>query len=149
MTLVLLILHGLASVLLLGALSHQLLSVWDVQRRQAPSFMERVRAVHGPSYTNAVIVLYVTTWLLGILIYPAYTLGIRQDFKMNVPVAFGVFEIKEHLAAIGLGVLPAYACSWRARETPAPTRTTLVTLLAVIVWFDFVVGHVLNNLGGL
>lgn len=149
MTLVLLILHGLASVFLLGALSHQLVSVWGALRRQAPSFMERVRAVHGPSYTDAVVVLYVTTWLLGILIYPAYTMGIRQDFKMDVPVAFGVFEIKEHVAAIGLGMLPAYAWSWRRPETTATTRKMLVTLLALIVWFDFLVGHVLNNLGGL
>lgn len=149
MTLWLLILHGLAAVFLLGAVTHQLVSAWWGIRQQAPSFMGRTRAVHGPSYTHAVIVLYVATWLLGIMIYPAYTLGPRQDFRMDVPVAFGVFEIKEHVAAIGLGILPAYGHSWRLPEAANLTRKMLVTLLAIIVWFDFIVGHVLNNLDGL
>ena len=66
-------------------------------------------------------------------------------------VANGVFEIKEHLAAIGLGLLPAYWLYWRKRngpETAAPRRY-LTWLLAFFVWWSFIVGHVLNDIRGL
>ena len=62
-----------------------------------------------------------------------------------------VFEIKEHLAAIGLGLLPAYSFFWR---TPlvveqAVTRRNLTWILAGLVWWNFLVGHILNNIKGL
>src|SRR4026209_2695517 len=47
---VLLIIHGLLAVALLGALSHQALSVWVRARRPAASFVARFRSVPGASY---------------------------------------------------------------------------------------------------
>ena len=65
--------------------------------------------------------------------------------------ANGVFEIKEHLVAIGLGLLPAYWLFWRKRLGPetAATRRYLTWLLAFFVWWSFIVGHVLNDIRGL
>ena len=50
MTTLLLIVHGLVSVTLLGAITH---SVWLPARRPAGSFVGRFRSVASPSYTNA------------------------------------------------------------------------------------------------
>ena len=54
------------------------------------------------------------------------------------------------VVVIGLGLLPAYWLSWRG---PSPdergaTRLALVTLLAFIVWWSFLVGHVVNDIMG-
>ena len=49
------------------------------------------------------MVLFVITFLVGAVIYPAYRLNVRtylQDYRMLA--AEGAFEIKEHLAAIAL-----------------------------------------------
>ena len=51
---------------------------------------------------------------------------------------------------IGLAMLPAYWYYWRTRLAPAKTRscTVITTLLAFIVWWNFLVGHILNNIRG-
>ena len=65
--------------------------------------------------------------------------------------ANGVFEIKEHLVAIGLGLLPVYWLFWRKPHGPetVAARRYLTWLLAFFVWWSFIVGHVLNNVRGL
>ena len=60
-TTVLLIVHGLLAVALLGAITHQALSVWAPARKPAASFVGRFRGVSGAFYTNAIIVLFVVT----------------------------------------------------------------------------------------
>lgn len=160
----LLILHGLLAVALLGALTHQALAVcWPA--RNPASFVARFRAVSGVSYTNAVIILFVITFILGIVIYPAYRLNVRSyltDYRLLS--AEGAFEIKEHLSVIALGLLPFYWLLWRRSAIEAFgadgaaagvngaesfARASVTLLLAVTVWFDFLVGHILNNIRGL
>jgi hypothetical protein len=70
---------------------------------------------------------------------------------MSLGWAVGLFELKEHAGGIGLGLLPAYAFLWRSDATPAQrgARIGITVLLAAIVWWDFLVGHVLNNIRGL
>jgi hypothetical protein len=62
----------------------------------------------------------------------------------------GFFDLKEDFTAIGLGVLPAYWFSWRrpVDSEIRRTRVALTLLLAFIVWWAFLVGHVINNIGG-
>jgi len=147
----LLIIHGLLAVALLGALTHQAVSVWWPAGKRGGSFFTNVRAVASTSYTNAIIVLFVLTAALGAIIYPAYRVGIRvvlQDYRLLVPE--GSFELKEHFVAIALGLLPAYWYFWR-RPLVADTaaiRRALTSLLTFIVWWSFLVGHVLNNIRG-
>jgi hypothetical protein len=147
----LLIVHSLAAVTLLGALTHQTISVWWPARARTGSFVSSLRSVPSMTYSNAIIILYVLTAFLGSLVYPEYRLNVRvmlQDFRLHVPE--GAFELKEHLISIGLGLLPAYWYYWKypgAKEAAA-TRAIVTGLLAAIVWYAFLTGHVLNNIRG-
>jgi hypothetical protein len=151
MLVTLLIVHALLAVVLLGAITHQAISVWLPSRKTAGSFAGRIRAVSGASYVNAVVVLYLVTATLGAILYPSYRLSIRivlQQLGFNV--ANGVFELKEHFVAVGLGILPAYWYFWRQPlgADHARTRAVLTAVLAFIVWWSFLVGHILNNIRG-
>jgi hypothetical protein len=147
----LLIVHGLFAVALLGAITHQAASVWLPARKPAESFARRFRAVTGAGYTNAIIVLYVCTMLLGAIIYPEFRVSIRGVLdELDVPAAMGAFELKEHFAVVGLAVLPAYWFFWRLplADGHRRTRGALTAILAFIVWWNFLVGHVVNNFRG-
>jgi len=147
----LLIIHSLAAVALLGALTHQAISVWWPARQRTGSFVSSLRSVPSMTYTNAIVGLFVFTAILGAIVYTEYRITVRitlQDYRLRVPE--GAFELKEHLIAIGLGLLPAYWYYWRpalAKEY-ARTRAIVTSLLAAIVWYGFLVGHVLNNIRG-
>jgi hypothetical protein len=148
-TTVLLIAHGLLAVALLGAITHQAASVWLPVARPA-GFVGRFRAVPGTTYVNAIIVLYVITFLLGGIIYADYRIEVRTVVEqLGLWKQNGSFELKEHFAAMGLAMLPAYWHYWRqpsAGETR--TRDVLTAALAFIVWWNFLVGHILNNIRG-
>ncbi len=151
MIIALLILHGLLAVALLGAITHQTIGVWLPAHGNAESFVGRMRAVTAASYANAIIVLYLLTATLGAIIYPAYRLNVRVVLEqMQLYWQNGAFELKEHFVTLGLGMLPAYWYFWRqplANEF-ARARAVMTALLALIIWWSFVVGHVLNNVRG-
>jgi len=148
----LLIVHSLLAVALLGAITHQTISAWaPASRAAASSFIVRMRAVPPTSYVNAVIMLYALTALLGAIIYPSYRINVRIVLEqMQLYTPNGAFELKEHFVALGLGMLPAYWYFWRASQVAeyGRTRAVLTALLAFIVWWGFVVGHILNNIRG-
>jgi len=147
MTTVLLIVHGLLAVALLGAITHQAASVLWPATRPAGSFTGRFRAVAAPGYANTVVVLYVLTAILGAVIYAEYRISVRVVLvEMKLDAANGSFELKEHLAAIALGMLPAYWWSWR--QPDGRLRATLTAMLAFVVWWNFLVGHIVNNIRG-
>ena len=149
---VLLIIHGLLAVALLGAITHQVVSVWLPVRSPAGSFVGRFRSVAAPSYADAIIVLYVcTAFLGGVLIYPEFRLSVRPVLEqLGMWPALGVFDLKEHFTMIGMAMLPAYWYFWRLplAAQHARTRAILTAMLACIVWWNFLVGHVLNNIRG-
>jgi hypothetical protein len=153
MIVALLIVHGLLAVALLGAITHQ---AWSVAPRRVPvgppSFVGRFRSVDSGGYSTAVVVLFVITAIGGALLYPQYRLDVRTTLEdLQLRAANGVFEIKEHLVAIGLGLLPTYWLLWKAPLAPeqATARRYLTWLLAFFVWWGFLAGHVLNNIKGL
>ena len=148
LTITMLIIHGLASVILLGGLTHQLAASIKTGHTGG-GFIGRFRGVNGAVMVNALVVAYLMTFVLGALIYPVYRLDVRIALvEMRLPWAIGLFEIKEHWAAIGLACLPLYHYLWRNGEASAG-RFLLTLLLASVIWFNFIVGHVLNNLRGL
>ena len=152
MSTALLILHGLAAVALLGAITHQLVSALLRRPARGGSFVARYAGVSQTTFTNAVIALYLVTLLLGGVIYPIYRLEVRVPFEeMSLGWAVGVFELKEHFGGIGVALLPAYAWLWRPEQVQshAIDRIAFTAILALIVWWDFLVGHVLNNIRGL
>jgi hypothetical protein len=148
----LLILHGLLAVALLGAITHQALSTAKRVSVAERSFIDKFRSVGAASYSNAIVVLFVVTCIGGALLYPPYRLDVRPTLEdLDLRAANGVFEIKEHLAAIGLGLLPAYWFFWRqplSVEGVVPRRY-LTWILAFVIWWNFLVGHILNNIRGL
>jgi hypothetical protein len=149
---VLLIIHGLLAVALLGAVTHQAFAVGRRATAGNAGFVARYRNVGAAHYANAIVVLFIVTTILGALLYPQYRIDVRPTLEdLQLRAANGVFEIKEHLAAIGLGLLPAYWYYWRQplEADAAATRRALVWILAFLVWFNFLVGHVLNNIKGL
>ena len=154
MIVVLLLLHALLAVALLGAITHQALGVLPLTAAKRPrTFFDRFRAVNAPAYATPIVVLFVVTAIGGALLYPQYRIDVRPALEdMQNSAANGVFEIKEHLIVIGLGLLPAY---WQLWQQPleagaaSAARRALTWLLAFFVWWGFIVGHVLNNIRGL
>jgi hypothetical protein len=151
----LLILHGLLAVVLLGGITHQAMSAAWPSRNKTGVFRS-FRAVSGSVYTNANVVLYLATAILGGTIYPVYRVGVRTYLEnARLYPAVGSFEIKEQFISVGLGMLPLYWLLWRrpaegSVENSAKTARIAVTLvLCFIVWYAFLVGHVLNNIRGL
>ncbi len=153
MIVALLIAHGLMAVALLGAVTHQAFSSYRPRAGQGQhGFVARYRGVAAAAFTNAIVLLFAATCLGGAFLYPQYRIDVRPALEeQQLRAANGIFEIKEHLAAVGLGVLPAYWWFW---STPLATesataRWVLTWILTVICWWNFLVGHVLNNLKGL
>ena len=147
----LLIIHGLVAVALLGAITHQTLATWVPARAKPDSFFGRFRAVPPASFTNAVVVLYALSALLGGIVYLYFRVDIRPDLeRAGNWQALGLFDLKEHFISIGLALLPAYWVWWRwpRADEPARTRAVLTAILAFIVWWSFLIGHVLNNMRG-
>ena len=153
MIVALLIVHGLLAVALLGALTHQAFSVVSAgTKSDRRTFFMRFRNVNAGAYATPVVILFAVTALGGGLLYPQYRIDVRPALEdLQLRAANGIFEIKEHLVAVGLGVLPGYWFFWRTPLTPehAQTRRYLTWLLAFLVWWAFLTGHVLNNIKGL
>lgn len=148
----LLILHGLVGVALLGAVTHQAFAVMGRVEARTGSFFKRFRTTDAAAYSNAVVVLFVIASLMGAVLYPQYRQVVRPLLQsLDLRAANGAFEIKEHLSAIGLVMLPAYWASWRqplAAEYSA-VRLWLTFVLATIVWWNFLVGDLLSAIKGL
>ena len=148
---VLLIIHGLVAVALLGAITHQALATWAGARERPGSFFGRFRAVRSASFANAVVVMYAVSALLGAVVYLYFRVDVRPDLeRAGHWQTLGLFDIKEHFVTIGLALLPAYWVCWRQPRADqlARTRANLTFILALIVWWSFLVGHVTNNIMG-
>jgi hypothetical protein len=146
----LLIIHGILAVFLLGAITHQAVgAAWPVTKKGS-GFFQSVRGVNGMSYTNAVVVLFLVTFALGTIIYPTYRINVRtvlqeyRDFKPE-----GMFEMKEHLLALALALLPIYWLFWhKASDANRVARTLVTGVIGVAVWWAFLTGHIINNIRG-
>jgi hypothetical protein len=151
MTTALLIVHGLLAVALLGAITHQAASVCWPRRKPAENFVGRFRSVAGAAYANAVVLLYISTMILGAIIYPEFRVSIRGVVEeLGHRAVMGAFEIKEHFVVVGMAMLLPYWLFWRMplAEQYAKTRAALTAILAFIVWWGFLVGHIINNIRG-
>lgn len=145
----LLLLHGLSAIALMGALTHQLMSCWSKQVRSATSnFMIRFQTVPAQRYSRAIAVLWVLCFAWGGWIYSEYRISVRMPMEQQGYFkTLGSFELKEHLAVIGLGLLPAYLWAW-GQEGLMALKRNLTTLLAGLGWYVFLAGHVVNNVRG-
>ena len=144
--------HLILAVGLLGALTHQAMAVaLPVRQRSAGGIVTRFRAVPAAGYATAVCVLWVLTFLVGSYIYTQYRIYIRIPLEQTGHYKTGgFFDFKEHVASIGLTLLPAYWYFWKNAQNADydNARKGVTLVLAVMCWFLFIVGHVLNNTRG-
>jgi hypothetical protein len=150
---VVLIIHALLAVALIGALTHQAMSVLAPVQGTASSggILTRFRAVQGSSYAGAVCALWMLTFLVGALIYTKYRLYVGIPLEQEgFWKTLAAFELKKHMASIGLGLLPIYWYFWKNPYDPEfdGPRKWLTVCLAGMVWYMFLVGHVVNNVLG-
>ena len=144
--------HGLLAVALLGALTHQAAAVLAPPRAGAAGgFVTHFRSVSGPRYAAAVCVLWGLVFIVGAWIYARYRLHVRILIEQEqLWKTLGVFEMKEHIATIGLGLLPVYWHLWKNARNAAydSARKWLTVVLAAICWYSFLIGHIVNNTRG-
>lgn len=143
--------HLILAVGLLGALTHQAMAVALPVHRAANGIVTRFRAVPAAGYATAVCVLWVLTFLVGSYIYTKYRIYIRIPLEAgHYYKTGGFFDFKEHVTTLGLMLLPAYWYFWKNADNPEydSARKGVTLVLAVMCWFLFIVGHVLNNTRG-
>jgi hypothetical protein len=89
--------------------------------------------------------------VLGAVVYLYFKVDVQPILERERHWhAMGYFDLKEDFVVIGLGVLPAYWYCWRGPVNGQhhQIRIILTVLLAFIVWWSFLVGHVMNNIRG-
>lgn len=144
----LVLIHALVSIALVLAITHQAIALWPVPNAAGGGLWVRLRGVAGGHYTGAVVWLYAGNFLLGAVLYSAYRLEVRpylEDMYLLTPA--GLFETKEHFAALGLGLLPAYWLAWQDGGTETARRAATL-LLATFVWWSLLAGHIVSNIRG-
>jgi hypothetical protein len=147
---ILLFIHFLVAVALLAAVTLQAAAVLMPVRQMAGHFVDR-GPVPSHSYTTLVVVLYVLQALMGAWIYVKYRTYVRIPMEeLRHWWTVGTFEFKEHIVAMGLGLLPAY---WYFSREPGTEhggiRRCITVFLALSVWYAFIVGHVANDFRGI
>src|SRR5262249_26062854 len=143
---------GLLAVALLGAITHQALAVGFPDATPRGGFSAKYRGVDPAVYSGIIVALFISSTVLGAVLYPSFRAILRPVLEMsNLRSANGAFEIKEHLSALGLLMLPAYWAAWSRAAEPghARIRRTMTWILTAVVWWNVIVGHVLNNIHGL
>ena len=144
----LLLFHLFLTFILIGSMTHNLFCVLGYIKgrfnRQKLEFR----------YAKVSFWSYLIVYIIGALIYPAYRIYIRADyFDPKLPWATGLFEVKEHWGAIGLGMFLVYYILRRSFQ-PSDEKEKLVfyiplcLLLNIIVWYKIVVGCYLSLLKG-
>ena len=140
--------HLLVGVALLGAVTHQAVGLLRPSVVRGGGFITRYANADHTAFTIAIAVLFASSVLLGGVLYPTYRIHVRIPFEeASLGWAIGLFELKEHFGGLGIGLIPAYIWVWRSGN--AAGRMGLTLVLAFIAWWNFLVGHVLNNLRGL
>jgi len=111
---ILLLVHLILAIGLLGALTHQAMAVALPVRQSAGGIVSRFRAVPAAGYATAVCVLWVLTFIVGSYIYTKYRVYIRIPLEAgHYYKTGGFFDFKEHVATLGLVLLPAYWFFWK------------------------------------
>jgi hypothetical protein len=144
----LLLLHLIITLVLIGAMSHNLLIVIGYLRGK---FNKRKLEW---LYVKVSLWAYAIVYVVGAVIYPAFRVYIRGEcFDKQIPWATGLFEVKEHWGAMGLAFFFAYYFL-RKNFDPKEEKeklfmyVPLCLLLNIIVWYKTIVGCFLTILKG-
>jgi hypothetical protein len=149
---ILLFIHFVLAVGLLASVTLQAVAVLMPARQAATAgtFINRFRPLPAASYATGIAILYVVTFLLGAWIYIKYRTYVRIPMEqLGHWWTLGSFEFKEHVASMGVALLPAYWYFWRQPEADhATARKWLTIFLAASVWYAFFIGHIANDFRG-
>src|SRR5215475_12380567 len=147
---ILLVLHGVLAVFLLGAITHQALGVFWPRRPGQTDFVANMRGVRPQIYAKAIVYMYVIEFILGAVLYPTYRVVARPPLEdLQLTYVIGLFEVKENFAAIVLAMLPAYWYFWKRYPDYKTTRSAITAIIFVVVWYNMIAGHLVNNARGL
>ena len=138
--------------MLLGILTYQAAVMGKAQGRTKPSFLTRRRQIDVSGLSPFIIASFVIVVCLGATLYPSYRLVVRPYLAAHdMRAANGMFEVKEHFAALALLMLPAYWAAWLKPIGPerAVARRMLTFLLTGMVWWNFLVGNVIHYTTGM
>lgn len=121
----LLYLHFIGVIVLAGSLTHNVLLVYNyLRKRYIKRRLEKF-------YVKVSCITYALVFGLGALLYPVFRVRVRAEyFDTTLPWATGLFEIKEHWAALGLGLFLAYYGMSRWLD-PKKDRAALVLYAAL------------------
>ena len=143
----LVVLHALASVVLIGASTHHALVAIGYLRG-------RYKVRLGRIYAATVLGAYAVTFLLGALAYPAFRYHVRGLYlDRYAPWASNLFDMKENFAALGLPLVLGVFLLSRVMEPKEDRAMTMgyagmVILAALIVWFNVVSGLLITMAKG-
>ena len=144
----LLLLHLFLTFLLVGAMMHNLLVVFNYL---SGKFARKKREWY---YARLSFWSYLVVYVIGALIYPYFRVYIRHEYlDANFPWATGLFEVKEHWGAVGLAL---FACYYLLRKMFDPETekeklyfyVPLCFLLNIILWYKVIIGCFLTILKG-
>jgi hypothetical protein len=145
-----LVLHGIFSVLLLGAVTHQMLGVFWPRKPGQTDFVAQARTLRPQIYAQTIVIIYVIEFILGALLYPTYRVVARPPLQdLQLTYIIGLFEVKENFSAIVLAGLPAYYYYWKRVPDYLTARRVLTAILFIVVWYNMIAGHLVNNARGL
>ena len=141
------VLHALAAIVLVGAATHHALVALGFVRGVFKIRLARI-------YAATVAVAWLVTFALGLLAYPTFRYAVRALYMDRYePWASNLFDMKEHLAALGIPIVLGVLALSRVLE-PKTDRglvrvyAVLTALVAAIVWFDVISGLVITMVKG-
>jgi hypothetical protein len=143
----LVLLHGLAAIVLIGASTHHALIAIGYLRG-------RYKVRLGRIYAATVAVSYGVTFVLGLFAYPAFRYHVRGLYLDRYEAwASNLFDTKENFAALGLPlVIAAFVLSRVMKPDEdrdlARGYAVIVTLATFIVWFGVISGLVITQTRG-
>ncbi|HYV51600.1 MAG TPA: hypothetical protein VE910_06830 [Dongiaceae bacterium] len=135
----LLLLHTAGAIVLVGASTHHFLIALGYLRGH---FKVRL----GRIYAITVAITYGLTFLLGGLVYPSFRYLVRGLYLDRYDVwASTVFEMKENLAVLGLGMAMGALILSRTMDPSLDRHTrwgyaVFVFTQTAVVWFNVVSG---------
>ena len=144
---VLVLLHGLAAIVLIGASTHHAIIAIGYLRGAYKVRLGRI-------YAATVAIAYGVTFVLGMFAYPAFRYHVRGLYLDRYEGwASNLFDTKENFAALGLPlVIAAFVLSrvMKPSEDKELVRgyAVIVTLAAAIVWFSVISGLVVTQTRG-
>ncbi|MBC8402299.1 MAG: hypothetical protein H8E14_12490 [Candidatus Marinimicrobia bacterium] len=146
---ILLFLHLVAIFVLVGSMGHSLVIIVQY------CFGNFIKEAKEGLYMKMSFWAYLITFLTGSIIYPTFRVRVRAEYLDHLlPWATGLFEVKEHWAAIGMALF--FGLYYLRRNfNPAAEKeklflyVPLYMILNVIVLYSIYTGFYLTTLKGI